>query len=112
TIAIVDAYGSPTLANDLAVFCNTFALPQATLNIYYPQGTPGSDTGWALETSLDVQWAHAIAPGAKIAVVVAKSASLSDLLGAVDYAVNTVGAKQVSMSWGAGEFRSETRNDS
>ncbi len=112
TIAIVDAYGSPTLANDLAVFCNTFGLPQTTLNIYYPQGAPPADNGWALETSLDVQWAHAIAPGAKIAVVVAKSSSLSDLLGAVDYAVNTVGAKQVSMSWGAGEFRSETRNDS
>ena len=112
TIAIVDAYGSPTLASDLAVFCNTFGLPQATLNIYYPQGTPASDSGWALETSLDVQWAHAIAPGATLAVVVAKSASLSDLLSAVDYAVNTVGAKQVSMSWGAGEFRSETRNDS
>ena len=112
TIAIVDAYGSPSLASDLNAFCNTFGLPQATLNVYYPQGTPPANSGWALETSLDVQWAHAIAPGAKIAVVVAKSASLSDLLGAVDYAVKNLGAKQVSMSWGAPEFSSETRYDS
>lgn len=112
TIAIVDAYGSPTLANDLSVFCNTFGLPQAQLSVYYPQGTPPADSGWALETSLDVEWAHAIAPGAKIVVVVAKSASLTNLLNAVDYAVKNLGAKQVSMSWGAAEFSSETKYDS
>jgi len=79
---------------------------------YNPQGKPaGSNSGWALETTLDVEWAHAIAPGAKIAVVVAKSSSLADLLGAVDYAVSTLGAKQVSMSWGSAEFSSETSND-
>ncbi len=111
TIAIVDAYGSPSLANDLKTFCTAFGLPQATLAIYYPQGKPRANSGWALETSLDVQWAHAIAPGARIVVVVAKSASISNLLGAVDYAVKTLGAKQVSMSWGAAEFSTETRYD-
>lgn len=111
TIAIVDAYGSPSLANDLSVFCNTFGLPQASLSVYYPQGKPVANSGWALETTLDVQWAHAIAPGAKIVVVVAKSASLTNLLGAVDYAVKNLGAKQVSMSWGASEFSSETSYD-
>ena len=112
TIAIVEAYGSPSLASDLSVFCSTFGLPQATLNVYYPQGHPSANSGWALETSLDVQWAHAIAPGAKIAVVAAKSASLSNLLNAVDYAVKNLGARQVSMSWGASEFSSETNYDS
>ena len=112
TIAIIDAYGSPSLASDLKVFCTTFGLPQATLAVYYPQGKPSANSGWALETSLDVQWAHAIAPGARIVVVVAKSASLSNLLGAVDYAVGTLGAKQVSMSWGSAEFSSEASNDS
>ena len=113
TIAIVDAYGSPTLASDLATFSTTFGLPAANLAVYYPKGKPTTgDSGWALETTLDVEWAHAIAPGAKIAVVVAKSTSLSDLLGAVDYAVKTVGAKQVSMSWGAAEFSGETSYDS
>lgn len=112
TIAIVDAYGSPSLANDLKVFCTAFGLPQATLAVYYPQGKPSSNSGWALETTLDVQWAHAIAPGARIVVVVAKSASISNLLGAVDYAVKNLGARQVSMSWGALEFASEVNYDS
>ena len=112
TIAIVDAYGSPTLAADVGVFCNTFGLPQASLAVYYPQGKPAANSGWALETSLDVEWAHAIAPGARIVVVIAKTSSLTNLLGAVDYAVKTLGAKQVSMSWGASEFSSEKRYDS
>jgi len=112
TIAIIDAYGSPSLASDLKVFCTTFGLPQATLAVYYPQGTPSANSGWALETTLDVEWAHAIAPGARIVLVVAKSASMSNLLGAVDYAVNTLGAKQVSMSWGSAEFSSQASYDS
>ncbi|MBX7210303.1 MAG: S53 family peptidase [Verrucomicrobiaceae bacterium] len=113
TIAIVDAYGNPNVVNDLTVFSSTYGLPAASISVYYPKGKPSvTNSGWALETNLDVQWAHAIAPGAKIAVVVAKSASLSDLLGAVDYAVKTVGAKQVSMSWGGSEFSSEASYDS
>lgn len=111
TIAIVDAYGSPSLAKDLATFSTTYGLPAANLTVYYPQGQPATgDSGWALETSLDVQWAHAIAPAANIIVVVAKSASLNNLLKAVDYAVKK-GAKQVSMSWGASEFSSESTYD-
>jgi subtilase family serine protease len=113
TIAIVDAYGSPSLASDVSTFCAAMGLPPANLSIYYAQGgRPSSNSGWALETTLDVEWAHAIAPGAKIVVVVAKSASLSNLLSAVDYAVKNVGAKQVSMSWGSSEFSSEISYDS
>lgn len=111
TIAIIDAYGSPSLAKDLQVFSTTFGLPQATLAVYYPQGTPSANSGWALETSLDVQWAHAVAPGARIVVVVARSASLTNLLSAVDYAVKTLGARQVSMSWGSAEFSSQANYD-
>jgi subtilase family serine protease len=119
TIAIVDAYGSPNVQNDLNTFCQIFGLarpssrasPPAgyfTFKVYYPQGKPKStDTGWALETALDVEWAHVIAPGANIVLVAAKSNSYSNLLGAVDYAVN-LGATQVSMSWGSSEFSSET----
>lgn len=113
TIAIVDAYGNPNVINDLTVFCNAYGLPQASISVYYPNGKPSTkNSGWALETNLDVQWAHAIAPGAKIAVVVAKSASMSNLINAVDYAVKTLGAKQVSMSWGGSEFSSEASYDS
>lgn len=111
TIAIVDAYGSGTIQNDLNIFCATYGLPATTLQILYPGGKPRrSNSGWALETSLDVEWAHAMAPGARILLVVAKTASFSDLLAAVDAAVNA-GAKQVSMSWGGNEFSSETSYD-
>jgi subtilase family serine protease len=58
---------------------------------------------------MDVEWAHAIAPGAKIVLVAAKSSSYTDLLGAVDYAVNS-GATVVSMSWGGSESSAETGN--
>lgn len=110
TIAIVEAYGSTTIQNDLNKFCTTFALPTTTVSIYYPQGIPAPDTLWALETSLDVEWAHAMATGAKIALVVAKSALSTDLLAAVDYAVS-LGAKQVSMSWETPEFSTQASYD-
>ena len=108
TIAIVDAYGSPTLQNDFNVFCKQYGLPVQTLGVAYPSGRPATtDAGWAMETNLDVQWAHAVAPGATIIVVVAKSASYTDLIAAVDYAV-TLRANVVSMSWGGSEFSTET----
>ncbi len=111
TIAIVDAYGSRSLQNDFNKFCRTFNLPAATIQVVYAQGTPGVSTSWAEETSLDVQWAHAIAPGAKILLVVAQTASLNNLLGAVDRAVS-LKATVVSMSWGAAEFAGEASYDS
>lgn len=112
TIAIVDAYGSPTIQNDLAVFNQQFGLPAANLQIAYPNGKPGrTDGGWALETALDVEWAHALAPDAKILLVVAKSASIADLVAAEDYATSN-GAQVVSNSWGGSEFSSELSYDS
>lgn len=112
TIAIVDAYGSKTLQNDFNLFCSTFGLPAQTIQVVYAQGKPPPNSGWAQETSLDVQWAHAIAPGAQILLVVAQSASLNNLLGAVDVAAKTKGVVAVSMSWGAGESSGEAGNDS
>src|ERR1039457_6486395 len=110
TIAIIDAYGSSSIQNDLNTFCSDFGIAPATVTIAYPQGKPLSNAGWAEETSLDVELAHAIAPGAKIVLVAAKSASYTDLLGAVDYAVNAVHANVVSMSWGGSESSAETGN--
>jgi subtilase family serine protease len=112
TIAIIDAYGSSSLQRDLNTFCSTFKLPAITVPIYYPQGKPGNNTGWAQETALDVEWAHAIAPTARIVLVVAKTASINNLLGAVDYAVANLGANVVSMSWGGSESASEVTWDS
>jgi len=113
TIAIVDAYGSLTMYEDLAAFCQAFGLPQASLTIYHPGGWPQSyDPDWALETSLDVEWAHALAPRANIALVIAASNSDEDLLGAVQYAAQTLHAQVVIMSWSGDEFSDETSYDS
>jgi hypothetical protein len=109
-IAIVDAYGSPTIQADLNTFCTAFGIPSTTIQVYFPQGQPAANSGWATETSLDVEWAHAIAPGATIALVASKSAATTDLLAAVDYAVS-IGATQVSMSWGGAEYSTEASSD-
>ncbi|RYL92308.1 peptidase S8 and S53 subtilisin kexin sedolisin [Sporolactobacillus sp. THM7-4] len=111
TIAVVDAYGSPTIQNDVNTFDQQFGLPNASLEIVYPQGKPTTNGGWALETALDVEWAHALAPGAKIMVIGTKSASISDLVGGIDYATSQ-GATVVSNSWGGSEFSSELSYDS
>jgi hypothetical protein len=110
TIAIVDAYDDPNIASDLAAFDTQFGLPAASLTKATPQGLPQVNGNWSLEISLDVEWAHAIAPGAQILLVEAASNSFTNLLGAVDYAVGQ-GAHVVSMSWGGGEFSGETAYD-
>ena len=77
TIVIVDSYGSPTIRGDLAVFDRAYHLPAPpSLRIIQPAGkVPGYDpansdmVGWAGETTLDVEWAHAVAPGANILLV-------------------------------------------
>ncbi|HXX88051.1 MAG TPA: hypothetical protein VEH86_06375 [Candidatus Acidoferrum sp.] len=112
TIAIVDAYDDPTIANDLATFSSNFGLPAANFIEKKMSTTISVDSGWALEISLDVEWAHAIAPNATILLVEATSNSLSDLLAAVSYATSYTGVKAVSMSWGGSEFSTETAYDS
>lgn len=118
TIAIVDAYDAPTIQSDLAAFNAAFGLPNTdgkgapVLTVAKPSGTPAYNSLWAQEISLDVEWAHAIAPGAHILLVEAASSNLADLLSAVDYARNQPGVSVVSMSWGATEFSSETIYDS
>jgi subtilase family serine protease len=111
TIALIEAYGSPTIKADLNTFDTQWGLPAANIEVDYPQGTPATDGGWALETALDVEWAHALAPSAKIMVVSAKSASTANLLVAEDYATNH-GATVVSNSWGGSEFSNEASYDS
>ena len=73
-------------------------------------GSQAYDAGWALETSLDVEWAHALAPGAVILLVVAQSNSFTDLFTAVQYAAQN--AQIVSMSWSGDEVSNETSFDS
>jgi hypothetical protein len=111
TIAIVDAYDDPNIAGDLAQFDAQYGIAAPpSFTKATPQGQPAANAGWASEIALDVEWAHAIAPGANILLVEARDSSLINLLGAVDYAA-AHGAQVVSMSWGAGEFSSETSYD-
>ena len=130
TIAIVDAYDDPTMATDLQTFDRQFGLTNPTVTSTYSYnpnaatptftkvnqsgGTamPTGNTSWAVETSLDVEWAHAVAPGANILLVEANSASFSDLLTAVRWAASQPGVSAVSMSWGGGEFQGESSYDS
>lgn len=88
TIVIVDSYGSPTAQADLDFFSDTFGLPPTTIEIVHPTGTPpfnnsvnGSPAGWAFETSLDLQWAHAIAPDAHLVLVAANPAETQGVQG-------------------------------
>jgi subtilase family serine protease len=115
-IAIVDAYDAPNAASDLATFSAQFGLPPASFQVVYASGTePAYNIGWEMEESLDVQWAHAMAPEAKIVLVEAASASFTDLMAAEDVAskmVSAAGGGEVSNSWGGSEFSSETAYDS
>ncbi|NNC10306.1 hypothetical protein HII28_00195 [Planctomonas sp. JC2975] len=105
TIVIVEAFGSPTVQSDLAVFSQQFGLPTPDLTVYYPGGKPtwngrGTQSNWAQETSLDVQWAHAVAPGAKIALVVAANDHGATIDNAVKFAVDNKLGNVLSMSYG------------
>ena len=120
TIAIVDAYYDPTIASDVAQFDSTFGLPAFNQSggpalsqvVQTANGRlPGTNSGWAIETALDVEWAHAIAPKANITLVEANTSSLSNLLASVQYAAAQTGVVAVSMSWGSSEFSTETAYD-
>ncbi|GAB6947459.1 hypothetical protein JCM16161A_15890 [Vulcanisaeta sp. JCM 16161] len=122
TIAIVDAFGDVnfTLAsqyvyqnvacNDLATFDSIFYLPPpASCTIIYPTGVPMLTPynlpyaeGWSWETALDIEYAHTMAPGAKILLVVAPDSG-DDLFVDVEYVVNNSLANFISMSWGSWE---------
>jgi subtilase family serine protease len=109
TIVIIDAFGSPTLTQDLGVEDSTFGLPAANLNVIYPNGQPAFDptnadeVNWSGEISLDVESAHAIAPAAKIDLVIAKSDNDSDILNALKYVVAHRLGSVLSQSFGEAE---------
>jgi subtilase family serine protease len=118
SIAIVVAYGNTNIQHDLDVFCTKFGIPSTTIQTYYPNGYPTESpvnnanwSGWASETSLDVEWVHAMAPAAKIMLVVDTDGTMTDQC--VDYAVTNLNAKVVSMSYGTSpEYSSELDEDS
>jgi kumamolisin len=114
-IAIVDAFDAPGAASDLAAFSTQFGLPAPNFQKVFASGVqPPNNAGWEIEESLDIQWAHAMAPQAKIILVEAASNSLTDLLQAEDVAstmVAAAGGGEVSNSWGGSEFSGEVALD-
>ena len=113
TIAIIGAYDDKTIESDLAVFSKQFNLPEcSTANGCFEKHLISSGTksnnGWQMETSLDIEWAHAIAPQAKILLVSAQTPSGANLIKAIDYARNQSGVVAISMSFGGPEFSGET----
>jgi subtilase family serine protease len=108
TIVIVDAYGSSTIAQDAELFSKTYGLPHLTPANFQIVKAPGISNnphgvqrGWELETTLDVEWSHAIAPGANIALVLATDHGSLDE--AINYAVVHHLGNVISNSWGNSE---------
>ncbi len=107
TVVLLEAYGYPTIEADANAFSKLNGLPQlnsSNFNIVYPEGKPtdpnaGVLTGWDGEIALDVQWAHAIAPGAKILVVAAAGQDNEDFQDAIRYITNHNLGNSVSDSW-------------
>jgi subtilase family serine protease len=109
TIVVVDAFGSPTIADDLLQFDQNLGLGTPALRIVQVGHVPtfnsgnGDMVGWAAETTLDVEYAHAGAPAAKIVLVEVAKEDLQHLALAVRYAVQHKLGRVISLSWGAPE---------
>jgi hypothetical protein len=120
TIAIVDAYNSPTIESDLGVYSSTYGLPACTtangcfqkVNQSGEAGPyPKADGGWALEIALDVETAHAICQNCKVLLVEASSNSFADLSTGVNTAA-AMGATEISNSYGGPEYSGEKTDTS
>jgi hypothetical protein len=125
TIALIDAYDNPSMVSssnsnfvnsDLHRFDVQFGLPDPPSFIKVNQSGstnyPAFDAGWAGEIALDVEWAHAIAPGANILLVEASSATLANLNSAVSWAKDQPGVTAISMSYNGPESPTESSRDS
>jgi subtilase family serine protease len=113
TIVIIDSFGSPTVKQDLAVYSKAYGLPPAKLTVQTPEGpinfNDPNAPGWMVETALDVEMAHATAPGAAIDLVEVPVAETEGIVGipqmerAVKWAVDNDHPAVISQSWGATE---------
>src|SRR4029078_7134119 len=117
-VAIIDAGDQPNLRSDLAVFSTTFGLPQMSdqdliiVDQYGGHTLPAPATGGdGLETTLDVEWVHALAPKAKILLVEAKNLSWPNLLTAINTARQWAGVSTISMSFGGPELPTDRINN-
>ena len=112
TIVIVDAYGSNTLAQDVATFDSVYGLKPLNLNIIYNPagGTPDcvvsntNQCGWETETTLDVEYAHAMAPGATIDLVVSPTEQFSDFANVDLWVAENIAPPSANHSYGFPEW--------
>jgi len=114
TILIVDAFGSPTIEQDLAQFDSAFGInpppsftilcPEGGCPVFDPNDTYHGELGWSLETSLDVEYAHAMAPGANIVLVVASTSSGNAINSAEAAAIKLFPGSIMSQSFGIPEY--------
>ncbi len=119
TIAIVDAFDNPNIFASVDAFDNQFGSTSTGSTLFQQYGAASSfltvvnqrgetaplpavdpTGGWEMEIALDVEWAHAMAPGATIVLVEANSQELGDLMSSVAIAARQPGVSVVSMSWG------------
>ncbi len=119
TIAIIDAFDDPNIITDLNTFDTQFGLPAPPSFTKVAQNgsanfpAASGSTNWSIEESLDVEWAHAAAPGAKIILVEAVDSQYQNLVqAAATWAARQPGVSTISMSFGSSEFGSETGLDS
>lgn len=113
TIVIVDSFGSPTIQQDLATFDQEYGLPDPSLQIITPDGPVDQNDpaafGWGVETSLDVEYSHAMAPGANILLVETPVAETEGITGipeiveAENYVINHHLGDVITQSFGATE---------
>jgi subtilase family serine protease len=116
TIVIIDSLGSPTIENDLKAFDAGYGLPDPpSFTVLTPLGKVPFDpnnsaqVGWAFETTLDVEWAHAMAPGASIVLLTSPinetqgTQGLPEFLSLEQYALNHHLGQIISQSWGTAE---------
>jgi subtilase family serine protease len=108
TVAIVDAFLSPTLIKDAQTYAFNndpdYPLADGQLTTQWAPGTPQTpDTGWYDEQTLDVEAVHASAPGAKIIAVAAQSATDQDFVAAINLIIDKKLANIISNSYGSVE---------
>jgi len=114
-IAIVDAGDYPTAASDLQAFSSYYGLPNADFQVVYANGQKPPVYGdWEVEEALDIEWAHAMAPNAKLFLVESFQINTDPTWQAVQVAGELVaqnGGGVVSMSWGDPEWPQEVDYD-
>ena len=115
TIVILDAYDNPNIVNDLHQFDLALGIadpPSFTIYKQIVNGQPPvANSAWALEIALDVQWAHAMAPGANIILAEASTATTTDLFNTARLMAAQDGVSVISMSFGADEYSGQTGSD-